>query len=113
MTPQEINKALAGKVMGWRFVKSQLGNFYRMSKINAPNKWADQWDPYYCIDDAMMCLEKFDSWEMYKHDDGKYKVVVWPKIGDGRNVNSDWQNTKEKAACLAVLKAVEVDNETR
>jgi hypothetical protein len=113
MTPDDINRVLATKVMGWREETSPdprrtnwKGSPGSLETNPAARLIGMYWDPWTRFEHSMMCLETFPSWEIYKHYNGMYLVIISPdEINE--NVSSDWQPTKEQAICLAALRAKE------
>ena len=92
MTKEEINKAIAERVMGWH--EHPYENDKPMQNINAFN-------PAERIDHAMMVLDKFGDWMLEKTTNGQY----YCRIGWGFSEGA-WATTKEEAVCLAALEAV-------
>lgn len=79
MTPEQINREITEKVMGYIF-----------NRVN--------WDPYHRIDHAMMALEKFELWTLRK-DHGLYQCMVRDKYTH----YSEWTVAAPMAICLAAL----------
>ena len=89
MTPEEINKAIAERVMAIPSIVAYIDGYM------------DNFDPYHRIDHAMMALEKYGDWMIEKTNNGQY----YCRIGWGFTEGA-WATTKEEAVCLAVLEAV-------
>ena len=89
MIPEEINRIIAEKVMGWTGPIS-LGDELRL-----------YFDPYHRIEHAHMAVEKFKTWEFGKNEDPKpyYCVIDFDKaIGCA--------STPSEAISLAIVEAI-------
>jgi len=75
MEPSEINRLIAEKVMGWT-----ITDFFQGHKWETKEEWwcgkdyrkmvsVKDFDPYHRIEHAMMALEKFKFWSIYKSPD--------------------------------------------
>jgi len=73
MTPEEINRLIAEKVMGWveatptdprrLYWKGSQGPLETCPSAALIGTY---FDPYHRIDHAMMALEKFSAWELHR-----------------------------------------------
>ena len=89
MTPEEINRIIAEKVMGWpnqHHTTLAVANF----------------DPYHRIEHAIMALEKFLSWEVRRYSRNDYRC----RINDDELIEGDMADTPQAAICLALVEAV-------
>ena len=114
MKPEEVNKALAEKVMGWIVAKNPYGTNELWLFLEDPNiksgpcyylapinKLAD-WDPWTRIDHVLMCLEKSPLWTVRK-DRGLYQCMV----RDEYTYYSEWGANLTATICDALIQAVE------
>ena len=104
MTPDEINKEVAEKVMGIQYPEVIIRNSkYHVHRMGFPHyvKYYEEFDPYHRIDHALMALEKAgrDRWTL-NHVCGWY--MLWQT-----NVLGKWADTATAAICMALLEAVE------
>jgi len=104
MKPEEVNKALAEKCMGWTWIdrlhcKDQQGH-YVIDGI--------EWDPWHRIDHAMMCLEKFSDYGVEKRtwDDGKITYRCGLMDANLRQFRSEWVENLNTSICDALMQAV-------
>ena len=103
MTREEINRAVAERVMGWEFqppcIDAPLGWW------NSPDELdVDDWDPYHRIEHAWMVVERVTSPERTVPQAAKVRFVAW------FNGAQLWKYSAEDAAkeiCLAVMRLLE------
>ena len=89
MTPEGINRIIAEKVMGWpnqHHTTLAVANF----------------DPYHRIEQAMMALEKFPEWHIFKDINGDFNCFIY---NDKKAIGSAWADTPEAAITLALVEA--------
>lgn len=101
MSKDEINKAIAEKVMGWTNTKT-IGFAY----WKEPGLYGDEWNPYERWDHAGMVVEKglwFDGFCLFRYGDG-YAIG---KFGDFNFKPIISASTAPAAICMAALKVVE------
>ena len=97
MTPEEINKAIAERVMGWSGPIS-LGDDTRLF-----------FNPAERIDHAWMVVEKFNDFDIARFpSDNKYicNITVQREHGILHDYQSEKCDTAPMAICLAALEAV-------
>ena len=102
MTKDEINKAVAEKVMGWTIRDTKRLYYYE------PGILISEWNPAERIDHAWMVLEKFQYWTMNKLGDKVFFRIVFDydeEKGIGKWTKAE-ADTAPMAICLAALEAV-------
>lgn len=105
MTNEEINRAIAEKVMGWILVSTRVCDHWEDEKGVHRGLYSD-WYPTERIDHAWQVVEKLKT---------KYKVMVgtmwekeedwWCELDDGQKIYAN-ADTAPLAICLAALEAV-------
>jgi hypothetical protein len=110
MTNEEINKAVAEKVMHahypeWVPLQGQW-NFHKGKEFPYYEEYYDVFNPAERIDHAWMVMEKFDDIVIVK--DKKWICSI--NIADSEVILKDYQSprcyTAQMAICLAALEAV-------
>ncbi len=104
MTPEEINREIAEKVMEW--TKHDICKAWWFPK-KTPLTLEDAifyWDPYHRWDHAGIVLEKFPNWTMSKNEPQYYC-----KMGTCFDKPGIWADTAPAAICLAALLQIGVD----
>ena len=71
-----INEFLATEVMGWH-KEGQTKDYQWVDSEGSDEEWAAFWNPSENISQAMMCLERFEGWELTKDSVDGYLCVVW------------------------------------
>lgn len=113
MSKDEINRLLAEKVMGWRWVAMpDLGNTWRhyQNDLGEPALIGEEWNPHDNIVQAMMVVDKIIAM-------GYHFVAYFTKdegwgatFEDGDSVfHCSGGNSAEIAICYAALRVVEDD----
>lgn len=102
MTPEEINRKVAEKVMGWSL---QPDTYWWTSGLPS-NGW-NAWDPYHRIYHAWMILEKFPDWTLDRLN-GVVTCRLLLATGDEGKWTKGTADTAQAAICMAALETEEV-----
>lgn len=101
-----INDFLAREVMGWRLedYKTYSGFTYPYYfKGATPFQRADDWNPTESIEQAMMCLERFEEW-MLESEPELDSFQCWIRTGKAASVNA-YENSIALAISFACARA--------
>jgi hypothetical protein len=99
MTPEQINREIAEKVMGW----IQNGTAAYSDPNNGEVWFWDEWNPAERIDHAWMVVEKLGATIQVGPNHDKSVCYFWLGNGVGAHEEAD---TAPMAICLAALEAV-------
>ena len=115
MTPEQINRLIAEKVMGWvettptdprrLYWKGSQGPLETHPAAALIGRY---FDPYHRIDHAMMALEKFVVWIVEKFaSDNEYICKVWKNARLYHRPFEGLGDTPSAAICEAIVSAME------
>ena len=112
MTPEEINRAIAEKVMGWTGPHGQLRYWKEKGELTLHSDFKARpqqyWDPYHRWDHAGMVVEKMVNKRHTFQMGSGYETNedFWAMFdGDVGSTNISHADTGPAAICLASLKA--------
>jgi hypothetical protein len=111
MTPEEINKAVAERVMGWHegygsYFSVNFGEVQVACWVTENNEqvWTIyNWNPAERIDHAWMGVEELKATIQVGPNHDKFVCYLWLENGIGAHEEAD---TAPMAICLAALEAV-------
>jgi hypothetical protein len=111
MTPEQINREFAEKVMGWKLETRQIWSndvkHYVPTEVYVKDSdkrrfiQVSNWNPYHRWAHAAMGLEKFLSWEIRRYSRKDYRC----RINDDELIEGPMADTAPAAICLACLEA--------
>lgn len=104
MTKEEINKAVAEKVMGWTWLEI-IGGWDPGSHILNDIKFKRDWNPAERWDHAGMVVDKWSYYKLEKIYGDKYVAILANDLTTPW-IYGPWADTAPMAICFASLQAV-------
>jgi len=121
---QQMRDTLAREVMGWELIESSLGMAWYWSNDGVKYLYVQQtigclpsefgcWKPDQNIEQAMMVLEKFAKWKLWRACPALGHQKYGCLISEPRESFYVTDETKELAICQAAIKTLEVKDDKK